>query len=515
MTTKSASAPAQDEVLRSASEAAERTKLASQVDVRSILEKFTVRSKNPVGHFGMNAKDKQAWESSTSKAERLLASKTLVPSELTLRYPEEVGRFENKGLSKAKQREAGFLSSEEWMNRGKGVKFSPLKKPDTKWLFEALHAAFLSKITVALEKMDPVTPVKFDPNVPYPHAGTMRLRVERCGLIGEIANQLECQVGSVGPLWGRILAEVRELYPDEAHLLQEKAMAGRIFPYAYVFAPTNYMRYNGWPNHTVRDAKRVHSAFMLSRLSRLSGLTLYDIDLSACHMRAVTLCVGERRSPYLDRALNDKDLWGELATEVIRDNQSLSTVPHAAVRGGIKTKCLALLNGGFLATDAHVGNVFKKFNDSNGRPCTEFTEVATKILAEHPATAEFRDHALSICQKGKIFTLVSDYGFKPEESLGIKDNRMTRSAESDVQKLNCKVYTSVEAVTMSYLAEFASTWKRPLIMLANIHDGGIFATLGTFSQEEIEKFNAAFEQLIEEKLFLRLPAEWKLINPSD
>ena len=157
----------------------------------------------------------------------------------------------------------------------------------------------------------------------------------------------------------------------------------------------------------------------------------------------------------------------------------------------------------------------KKFEDSNGKPCSDYTEVATKILAEHPATAEFRGHAISICQKGKIYTLVSEYGFNPHESLGIKDSKMTKSAESDVQKLNCKVYTSVEAVTMSYLAQFASTWEPPLIMIANIHDGGIFATLDPFSPDQILEFNAAFEELIQEKLFLRLPAEWKLINPSD
>jgi len=52
---------------------------------------------------------------------------------------------------------------------------------------------------------------------------------------------------------------------------------------------------------------------MVSRLSKLSGLTFYDIDLSACHLRAVSLCIGDRPAPSLDRALKEKDLWGNLA----------------------------------------------------------------------------------------------------------------------------------------------------------------------------------------------------------
>jgi hypothetical protein len=67
---------------------------------------------------------------------------------------------------------------------------------------------------------------------------------------------------------------------------------------------------------------------------------------------------------------------------------------------------------------------------------------------------------------------------------------------------------------MTYLAEYASTFDPQLIMVCNVHDGAIFVTLDPLTEDQITAFNKGFEDLVEKKIFLRLPATWKKIKPE-
>lgn len=503
------------QIVAAAHESATQVSMLASLDAASILENYKLDPLSPKAPRKLLPNIAKSWSHSSSLSLHALSKVRVDPDVVTKSWPEEIGGFENQGASKSKLSVKNVRSYEELIELGNTVVYKHLTQNEAEKLFTDLRSQFLITITIPLEKRMLPTPVRFKPGRPHPVALLLRERCEILNNVGKIANQFECSLGPVGPLWGQIISEAKRLYPDAINIQQVKKGGGRILPYRYCFAPKEYFRFNSWPPHTARDSHKHVRHLMMRSIGRISTLPIYEVDLSACHLRVLSLCVGEKNAPFLTRAISEEDLWTELADELKGEHPDLKDLPTKILRKAIKVKCLALINGGHLGTPAHVTNQFKDKIDDNGELCMRYADRVIKILESHPTCLEFRKSALTVCEKGSVYTMCSDKQFKPTLTKGRTEGVFTSHQLKEVETLNSKVYSSVESVTLTYLAQFGSTWRKPLVMIMGIHDCAVFVAQDVLSPDEQTQFATEFVSFTSQQLLVEMPVGLKTYEADE
>lgn len=96
---------------------------------------------------------------------------------------------------------------------------------------------------------------------------------------------------------------------------------------------------------------------MRSKLKDVTSLSFYELDLSACYLRILTLFIGMENGEYLHRAVNENDLWSILADTFLTEHPDLSFIGQKFARKVIKIKALSMINGGGLNTKKDIESI--------------------------------------------------------------------------------------------------------------------------------------------------------------
>ena len=464
-----------------------------------------------VGYPGVAIADpalREEWSASPSLALRALATLVHEPGMIAKAPPQELKGFDLKASTEKELKLAGIAPHVDFMKDRNYTPCEPLTAGQTELLFNNCLALFLVTITRPLEGAMLESLARFTPSEVFGPWAVLRERCEIVGQVGQVANFLEHSLGRVGDPWAQVLRALRDRHPTVENINNKKLVGGRLLPYLYLFGENDYFRYNSWPPYTARDCHKLARAAFMREMARITGLQFYDVDASACHMRAMTLFIDPIDGPYLHKAVGGTDLWSEMANDVVAGNPTLGVIPHRVLRQAIKIKMLALINGGFVTTKHHVANAFENKVDSVGNPCEVHVDAVLELLQVHPAVTEFRASAERMSKFGFLYSLVSPHRVSPRSVTKGRGDKGEGSGLAEDTSLNSRVFASVESVVVSYLAQFGSVWKHPLVMVMTVHDGAVFMSKHSWCTEDQVEFDISFREFLRTQLELDMPVEF-------
>lgn len=205
----------------------------------------------------------------------------------------------------------------------------------------------------------------------------------------------------------------------------------------------------------------------------------------------------ESEAPFLYKSVKEKDLYGDIAKDLIQKHSFLKEFAAKKVRLIIKIKCLSMLNGGGLKTASHISHLIQSEFPGDLDKVKNITGKLCNILSSLPIVREFHDHGSFIYQNNKVALLThADYVAFPDNP----------------HKLNSPVMCSVETVAMTYLMGFIGVFDFKFLPLASIHDGIVLASRLEVTPKIIKKFNQQWEIFFREKMNFDLPVKFTLVG---
>ena len=257
-----------------------------------------------------------------------------------------------------------------------------------------------------------------------------------------------------------------------------------IFPTSFWHGLKNHPRLYPVNGNTVSALKRPLKEEILGRVKSFTGLSFYELDITACHWEVFIQTEGKER--VVENQLNklpirNESYWDFLTARFIKDTNLLQLVPVIPFRKAIKRSILSVLNGAEIGKSEHLIEFLQGQTDSLGNSLLIYTQLLSTWLDSLEICKLIKKVTNNWIRNGYI------YPFGREHTYADQDNPY---------KILTAIYCSVEVQAISYIVQYLTTCTPEIFPVAIEGDGLLIASKYPLSRSSMAAISRSLETLV-------------------
>lgn len=253
---------------------------------------------------------------------------------------------------------------------------------------------------------------------------------------------------------------------------------------------------------------------MYQKLEQVFGFHLWNLDMSAAHLRIFAHFFDRHEIPNVYKCLESPDYWSivakELEIEGLFPELDTKTLRKVAKRGS-----LAILNGGSSSSPAHLLedlNDYLKWIDRE-RDVKEYSRRVMTRVGTLPIAREIQVRTKQMYAPGKVWPIHSYERLIPDLQNGKAGAEGLRKG---AHSLLSKLWSGAEVALMSSIIEYLGYTKTlhgvEFVVLVLVHDGLTLASNKPVPPESVRNIEDGCANFMQECWGLNMPVELSRCN---